>query len=281
MAFYGSRGTSCLVEFSLCASSIDMSTAIVRVLTNEGFVIAADGIQRRDDGKIITKSLQKIFPIRDKDKELACALCGTTTIIDDRDQRVAWDLASEVLKSSRSVALRRSKNLGAYATRLCRPINEALKRARKSGRIDKYPCPKSGMDERGTTIAELMLDGYYHGIPSRVSARFFHVDQKLDQPEINQQSLSIEGYYFLGSDKIAKTFANQPSKISSIDNAIEQAVKYISLCASPEGRLIDGECPEIGGHIHVSIITPNRGFYWAPDRAPLSIDAIGDNISSS
>lgn len=272
MAIYGSRGTSCFLGFPLHAGTTKMSTAIVRVLTCEGFVIAADGRQTDDDNVVITDSAQKLFNISSAARDLVCALCGTTVITEDANvDKFAWDLALEVRRASHSVSLRRSKNLEAYTARLCNPINEALRRANKTGRIKKYPCPKSGMDERGTTIAEVMLDGYFDGIPSRVSARFYHEDQKLRDPEITLDSLNIDGYYFHGSGKIsAKLFEGNQLKTSSINNAIGQALRYIAICASPEGRQIDEDCPNIGGHVHIATIRPRSGFEWVPGREPIT-----------
>src|SRR5690242_9871498 len=58
-----------------------MSTAIVRIYTQEGFVIAADGRRRRTrDWKIISDHVQKVFPVVEPGRSIAYAMTGTTQI---------------------------------------------------------------------------------------------------------------------------------------------------------------------------------------------------------
>ena len=150
----------------------------------------------------------------------------------------------------------------------------------RNGKIAEYPTPKAMMKERGSSIAAILIDGYYKGAPSRVQARFFHENQELCEPEIVPEAPILDRYDVHGSDKILNVFGDSEDPrlskygkrrgrvISSIENAIRFAHGYITACTSPEGLLIDSECPGIGGHIHVAIITPDEGFRWAPGYEP-------------
>ena len=56
-----------------------MSTAIIRIYTREGFVIAADGLRRKINSKNpVATAAQKIFPTSSRWGTLAFAFAGTT-----------------------------------------------------------------------------------------------------------------------------------------------------------------------------------------------------------
>src|ERR1017187_1690816 len=75
---------------------IPMSTAISRVYTKDGFVVAADGrAQNSEDGSIISDSTQKIFLINQPNISLAYSLAGTVGITPEKSDNVIFDFYDE------------------------------------------------------------------------------------------------------------------------------------------------------------------------------------------
>src|SRR5271165_3425761 len=131
---------------------IPMATGIIRMHVREGFVIAADGIQTKDDnrGFSISFSKQKMFPIIEE------------------------------------------PGIAGKITRVCihGDINVRLNAAQRGGRFRTFPSFKSLREsERGETIVEMLIDRYYRGRPASVRTRFFHENQKLRPPEIISDTL--------------------------------------------------------------------------------------------
>lgn len=263
----------------------EMSTAIFRMYVNDGFVIAADGRQTKEpDDEFVSDEIQKIFPIHDDGKQLAYSMCGTHLFTSDDGSRVLWDLRNETEKALLDPATRRSSALEGYAARLSRPIYRALAVAKRSGEIRDFPSNEERVYPHGKTIAELHIDGYYNRVPSRVTVRFFHVEQKLQHPSIYLDS-DIRRLDLYGSPPIWKVYddvadrrlaAYRPRWYSknvqwSLRATVDVATGYIKACGSQEGREIDSHvCKIIGGHIHVAMITPQDGFRWATGYEPVS-----------
>ncbi len=258
-----------------------MPTAIVRIFTGEGFVIGADGLETAEPGDaFVSDSLQKIFHVPGKDKQLAHAVCGIHRITSDKDGEILWDLHAQVQTTARALANARSATLYEYATRLSRPIHRALLMAGRSGKLAEYPALPVVPYRYGSTIAEILIDGYYRGFPSRAGIRFFHDKQKLCGPQISPKS--VEELDLCGSRPIWNAFCDVNDKSLaayrppcfhsppwSLVESAEAIRGYIQACSSPEGKEIDDEAHKvIGGHIHIATITPVEGFRWVPGYEP-------------
>jgi len=88
-----------------------MSTAIVRTYTPEGFVIAADGRVRNEDGNVVRDQAQKIFPIGGNNiRYLAYSISGTAGIPSRDATEVAFDfgLSAGIRENIQISALRRN-----------------------------------------------------------------------------------------------------------------------------------------------------------------------------
>lgn len=256
-----------------CLSSLEMPTAIVRIYAEDGFVIAADGLQLRDD-KPFSDSLQKIFPIEHEHVSLAYALCGTTIMTSERTGEPVWNLEIEMAGAIKSLSGRESKNLAGYARRLSTPIIRRLEEATRNGHTGAYADKP--------TIADILIDGYYKGVPSRVRVGIYHRDQKLATPEVVRDSVQMGGYHIHGSKLITASFFDpddqsfagygKPGRVNgpmTLAAAIEIAAGYIRACSSPQALQMDRQCAGIGGHIHIATITPKDGFRWVPGYEPL------------
>ena len=256
-----------------------MSTAIVEAFTEQGFVIAADGRQLKND-KPFNDTLQKIFPISEGRTSLAYALCGAHLLTSDDTNEPVWDLAAEMKQGIKSLLVRKSQNLLEYAQRLSMPINRHLEQAKKSGAVTEYPT-QGMIDDNTSRIVVVLIDGYYNGVPSRVSVTFCHRNQTLAKPEVVRESLTRGGYIIHGSRAVKESFfssddmafANyaKPTGMGerlTLAEATQVAGEYIRACSSPEALQMDARCAEIGGHIHIASITRRHGFNWVQGYEP-------------
>jgi hypothetical protein len=251
-------------------------TAIVRTLTPQGFVLAADGRNSGAvDGTVFSDSVQKIFPIKTPSGAFAYSVSGTVQILTDDCREIAVDMINEVSKSAESLAERKTKDLTGYAVRLCRPICQVLNDAHESGRFSQYPSyeQKAPM-ERGDTLVRICIDGFRHGYPSSVTIRLFHENEQLCEPEIitvtNHLGLNMTlgrpeiGRLLWGTDdpRFAPYRRTSPACNLTLQDAIDRSRSFILAHTDPEAVAIDPHCGTIGGHIHIATITPSTGFEW-------------------
>ena len=185
----------------------------------------------------------------------------------------------EIENAIRAIRDRRSSSLAGYAVRLSRPIHRALEAAKETHKIE-FPENTDRIDPYGKTIADVLMDGYYWGVPSRVRIRFFHNQQRLSAPEVSLGDLQILDLY--GSAAIWYSFddrtnptlaAYRPQRYRETPWTAADAVKaiagYMAACASEEGKKVDEKAHKIiGGRTHIAIVTQD-GFSWAPGYEPL------------
>ena len=252
-----------------------MSTAIVTIHTEEGFVIAADG-RRKQGARLITDSEQKFFPVQRKWDTLAYALAGITTLYEDeRFESLVFDFREAARSSFTALSKVHPANFALFAERLSRRINKSLKKLSKDNPEVKYPNP----DGKGT-IAHLMLAGYYDRLPAMARIRFFHRNQKLvKNPEVNSYrpvgtrwEISMPdkvGYALLKAEDSRLAHCYKPSlrKLAveeplSLLEAQEAATTCIMACGDPTAFEIDPNCHTVGGHLHIASITEAQGFHW-------------------
>ena len=270
---------SVLVTTPLIGSGcIQMSTAIIVAYTENGFVVAADG--RSLDSRDPTKhddSVQKIFPIEDAARALAFAVSGAAVIGSDAGEDFSF--VAEANHGAQALRSSAWSDLEGYGREFARIINKALRKAKDTGRIAAFPTSKNLAGERGTTIARIVLAGYYSDQPSRIEVRFRHDNEGLSHPEITTGHLEFAVQW--GSERIAKIWmtdqrfaAHRPlltGHMSMIEHAVKIATGYIAACSDPAALQIDEEiCRGIGGRIHAATITPSGGFHWVPGYEPLS-----------
>jgi len=264
---------------------VPMSTAIVRTYTAEGFVIAADGRARgTEDGKTKFEKVQKIFPIGSgRNPLLVYSISGSPTIPSRDATEVAFNFVEKINAAAQVFSERRANNLFDYAKRVGGAVHQALKDAKMVGLLDYPESETLDPSERGSTIARVLIDGYYKGVPSRMKMRFFHEHQVLARLEVLQQELAAGTQWAQGSEKVFELmFGAHGESTSNTFSAYERrsvelvfhpnetlrihaqmAHAYISACSGPEALAIDPKtCEGIGGDIHIVTITPKEGIQW-------------------
>lgn len=247
-----------------------MSTAIARIYTPEGFVIATDGrATDPDDGTWF--ATQKTFSIEQPARRLAYSLAGTAVVTPKNSKEAVFTFASQVQTVAATLAEQKISSLYEYARLLAFGLDARLKEARK---VAKIPPSQDG-DVPSTT--QIFLDGYYGKHPKRARIDFIHDDQI--EPEIcgNTEDafkykwwgsalvssvIFDEGDPRLGAYKLAeyKTPAVWPRTLAE---AVSMAKRYVGAHCDPEALAIDEKvCSLCGPPIWVATLTFEEGFRW-------------------
>jgi hypothetical protein len=270
-----------------------MPTALARIYTPDGFVIAADGRACGDTfTNITTDDMRKIFGLESGGRKLAYSVTGTETLASDISKGAAFSFLKEFRCAADGINPALSRNLHGHCVRIGRNIHKALLCAKTSGKIGKYPsqCRKQE-EEPGATIVRIFVDGYFNGQPSRVQMRFWHQDQALKEPDVVPQEMlpgllltqgsAAIGHLLFGTDdeRFARYRCTQ-TKIDGIVAAASLAASYIQACSDPVAREIDNICLGIGGTMHIAAVTPTDGFQWVPGFEPTDLPTTKNLISS-
>jgi hypothetical protein len=252
-----------------------MPTAIVRICTPEGIVIAADGLESSSFFQVKKLQLQKIYPVHNL--PLAYAIFGSTGAQILRPSKVVIDLVEEANKAEESLRGRVFDDLALYAKHFAQPIQEALLAKIGDDSTMGYPTYHEPV-EPGQTVMHIFFFGYYRGLASTVDLRIFHRNHILAEPSVAAIDVDIGSPPWIrGSVIIAKLlfesddqrfsayrrpFPDNPAELT-IGKAAEIAGGYIRACSSNVGREADPDVAiSIGGHIHIAKITPLEGFQW-------------------
>jgi hypothetical protein len=267
-------GDVVLSQIFRCAREIylPMATGIFRVYTSSGFVVAADGrVRNSNNGSIRTEDEQKIVKTNGT---LAWPFGGAVEVVSPHDGHVILNFKAEVSRLTQTISTERYRTLADYVTRVCQPIHSLLGGYMQAG--DARFSERVRENEIGSTIVDIFVDGYFKGVPSRVTIRFSHDAGKLARPEVSPRELDTGIILLYGSAKVGKLlfdtgdakFAQHLKRShyhdnSEISDAISRAIAYFNACTSPEALEVDGEiCRNIGGRVRVASITPLNGFVW-------------------
>jgi hypothetical protein len=154
-----------------------MSTAIVRIYTSEGFVIAAEGRKFDDQKRIVVSDVvQKIFPLCEGATTLAYTIGGTVELTPKGSSEIVYDRASVVHKAIRNLTPSKIKSLWHFGEALSKAVGDLPDQA-KSVLLGTEP--------------ELIVsfDGYYNGRAKRAHVKLFYDDksQKYRQSRFKQE----------------------------------------------------------------------------------------------
>jgi hypothetical protein len=250
----------------------DMATAIARIYTPDGFVIAADGREAHTvTGRVRSDEEQKIFHLRHGLCDMACVVTGTARI--DSKQRV-YRIGAELSLAANAIAGRHVNNLGEYVELLAHHVQISP---------SYRAIPPNDLSRAQPTI--LLLDGFVAGEPMRAKAAIDH-NPASKVVTVNFQGLLPGDLIAFGSRVIYESLVLNPETIPDVllpyrkicrekprnmPDAIRVAQAFIQAHCDPAVRLIDPKrYAGIGGHVHVATITSGAGFQWAiPPLHPL------------
>lgn len=253
-----------------------MPTAIVRGVSEDGFIIAADGrYVNTETNEVLGDSFQKIFQVGLH--PIAYTTIGAVSF-DAKNGGIGFDFLPELQREASMVD--RTGTVMECAKKICMPIYENLRRACREQEIDLNTGLISP-GKRGQQLLGLFFDGYSaSGEAGNATVRFFHENGEIGEPEFEEDlnsryhgSTKVQNA-MLSSGKFDKFRRELPPEYmqtsDDLNGWITAALNYIAACSSTEGQKLDPEtCLTIGGHVHIARITPRLGFRWI--RAPKSI----------
>jgi hypothetical protein len=261
-----------------------MATAILIVYTKEGFFIAADGLKRTSDGKVVGTSAQKLFPIEGPTPSFAAyALAASVQLSPPgEDEEIVSDFIKE-MEAATADAGSAPPNLQAYMEGIATRIRGSLRRTMDACPALKLPpTPGKGkpVNERLDTIAFVLFAGYFSGSPDFGYIRFVHEDQKLMEPQVTTCSLDIgkpNGYLseaiapalFYSEDPLFKRYRifKRSPEDRTLADGLKMMASYFRACADSKIRVLDEDhCASVGGTIRAANITPRDGFKWIDRR---------------
>ena len=241
----------------------DMATAISSIYISDGFVIAADGLERASaTGRVVSDCEQKIVSLRHELGVIGCAITGTGRIEDYR-------LSREIPRIAGTLETCDARTLGEYAECLARELRRSIK--------SRFPRMR-----RPVTI-KLLFDGYMNGRPDRARATL-HCG--FDSAPRTESAPLVESPYLwpgkstgYGSEAINRALFESTLKCEPLRrywSVCQQELRTISRSVLVADAVISAQCdPQvvaaldprvattIGGHIHIAKISVSGGFEWA------------------
>jgi hypothetical protein len=242
-----------------------MATAISRIYTPEGFVVASDS-RKADPGdrKDVVDGVQKIFQIS------AINVCyGIAGVVQftDADGIGEFDFREACERATKVVAQGKSKGWPEYVSALRRAIAKSLDDLRRSA-TKSVPEP---------TDTHIFLAGFYHKHPRCARIQFTHGPNRSTSYDRIED---LERMMLYGSDKVWDSLFKEDPRfsgflipprrgIATLPTAIDRARNDIRAHYDPMAHEIDGaRCWAIGGPVHMATITLAEGFQWVAGFVP-------------
>jgi hypothetical protein len=248
-----------------------MATAIARIVTPEGVVIAADGrAVDKFNGTILTDSMQKIFPARNR--MLAYSVSGIALLTKGDSDDVLFDFLTATHAAVAMPFLQRQLSMHSYASTLAMLLHDSLSLTRQDAGVSQtttWPTPQA---DSQTVIC---LDGYCESeMAEQRELIFYH-----NRPPGFAVHVTHNGYW-IGSQRVRNVLYDRADprlaaykmpflEPNTVSEAISRATKYIHAYGEPDARSIDPKvCDSVGNRLHIATITPANGFQWVSGFEP-------------
>jgi hypothetical protein len=240
----------------------EMSTAIVSTCTDEGFVIGADGLCKDvATGLVVTQTAQKIFPFKRSILELVFSWSGSSRLF--RPDGVTFDFAEATKTILNHIDLFSADGFAQFVALFSEALYAQL--AMSFGRVFHAASLKP-------EIARLLFVGYFRGKPYKARISVPLLNSVILQPVIEEIGDCFPGDLEIlsGSKWVYQEFFESKPIMANINlptGAMTFVQKYIQKCIDHQDK--DPDCSNIGGHIHVGMLTPD-GFHWIIEPKPES-----------
>jgi hypothetical protein len=232
-------------------------TAIARIYTPEGFVVATDGRRNRPDGGVESDDAQKVFQLDHPAGKMCFSIAGIGSYSFGSGRE---DVSSVVGRAAMKVEATEIKNPDGYAeslmVQICREIDGWNLSSLASGSV---------------TETRIHLDGYIRERPMR---RTITLDYKSETPSVEADSTDPGALLGYGSQLIWNIlFGPAPdnrlspyrqicqSRPVTLPQAMVVCHAFIRAHCDPEALTIDRHyCQGVGGRIRIATVTPSEGF---------------------
>lgn len=244
-------------------------SAIIRVFTNEGFVVFADGRSTPvDPSKPVNDETQKIFDVSSDSGPLSMGIVGSTQIETADGQCVdvtrLFTDSADILRTANVV------DFAEYGERLWGLVKHELI-THHSGTFDAI--------KNGDDLFNVFVDGFMNGVAGSVRIHVFAENDGLIQditlPAIRRRP-TIHGAdvlaksMFEGDALNAPTYSGSWGLIMNVGDVTAAAQAYIRACGEARNIEIEPFCALIGGHIHGAVVALT-GFRWVDGLRPVGV----------
>lgn len=227
----------------------DGMTAVVSVLTSKGFIVGADGRESDPKGNVLSESITKIFKTEAGN---VVAVYSWAEVVRVRSFFQYFDLRTISGDAARALEKREYSTLSEYALAFAGYVFDLL-----SVWVANY---RPDLTQVGPSFACLFMVGYVGGEPQTATIRFPFRDGRIQNPVVLMalsdpvDSLNL----FVGSKTIySKMRTDGLLAIPATANEAARLVTtYLETCIACNESVDD--CRNIGGHIHVARLTPEK-----------------------
>lgn len=244
-------------------------SAIIRVFTNEGFVVFADGRSTPvDPNEPPNDETQKLFDVSSISGPISMGIVGAAQI--ETADGLPVDLMRLFTNSADALRTANVVDFREYGQRLWELVKHELL-AHHSGRFDAI---KDGDD-----LLNVFVDGFMNGVAGSVRIHIFAENggliQEITLPAIRRQP-SIHGADMLAKSMFEGDVLNAPTYSGSwgwamnVDDVAAMACAYIHACGEAHNIEIEPFCRMIGGRIHGAVVGPT-GFRWIKGFEPVDV----------
>jgi hypothetical protein len=185
-----------------------MSTAIVKIYTPEGFIVAADG--KTSDGRT---DAQKVFEVRSEVGTLACCLSNCADISDaETGMNIRFDSVCSLVAAE--PRLKNAANLQLYADIFSRAFGKKVQEQVLEAKEQRLIDPKGKRILKKGWKTDLHFAGYFRGVPSiAVSTVRFH-GAKVSVLHSCHLSLKYFTGTFYGSEKVLQALKDGDARFA-------------------------------------------------------------------
>ena len=253
-------GEKCFGFDFICCE--DPMTAIAKIYTPEGFVVATDGRKLNNQTGKFTDDIQKVFELSHISGKMCFSVAGVGEfLVAPESSLMVSDIISE---SAGFIAEASVQNSDDYAELLRMQIQ-----------LELQDRNLSSLASGSVTETHIFLDGYILGRPMRRKITLDYKSGKLMTSWSDEEG-TPPGYAFgRGSETVwGIIFGSAPdSRLASYRQicqpprpaTLSQAIRvcHAAICAhcDPEALTIDREnCQGVGGRIRIATVTPSEGF---------------------
>jgi len=257
-----------------------MSTVIYRYRTDAGFVLASDGLNRKEraGAAAVEMQAQTIFTFG-ANTFLAYAFTGRIALGPD-DDTMSFEFVPQIRAFAESGKANSFSSLECYARRLGNSVLERMKVEHARNPLHLPPDnEKDRMSNGGMHIVSVYIDGYHRKKPQMVNLDFYCKGGELfvavgpGESCVTVSEL-IRDAYFMRRDECFQSYypTSAGERLHCNDTLSKTAYEakcFIEACKSPEAAARDAKFAEgVGGKTQIATITRTEGFQWVKDLGP-------------
>jgi hypothetical protein len=263
-----------------------MPTSIVRINTLDGIVVAADGRSVNEKDEVVSKEVQKLFPIPFSAGSCVVGISGAGSACFENDKGEELELEYGALCQVTAEAFRDKafSDFSILTTAFSETLKQNMQERVRYG-IQKNIVLKQDLEqwfesqkqEQGVTLHYAGISqGTHWFATSRII--FDSLDPVVTPRELTDVPSHKSMWRCLGSEPVETALRNISPEFTafrtpgllkffreealSLAEGIDAARSYIEACSSTQADELHSFCKKIGGHIHIATLTISDGFRW-------------------